>query len=601
MGATSSRLGPRRGPARGSPRLAASGLGLLLLATCGAAPFAHGCSPRSNGSSKSDGAAGQQDAQQARLELDVFVFGRQLGAIAPCGCTTEPLGGLQYAFGFIDARSTKGQRLVLEPGSFLFPDPDGPEAPADEATWAQAERRASLLHDRFSDLEPNLVSGIGPTDLASPHGRAALQNWSMPRVLANVDAPVRKELSSIPAHRIVDVGHGIKAGVTAVVEPSLASAVTAFPATTDPVAAAKREVGSMREAGAALTVVMVHGSRALAESIARETEGLDLVVMGGVLEGADRSRLGSAVQQIGQGYVVEPGDQAQTVTHLTLSIARDALEEGRALPTAQEWTFAPPRAQREEELARTEERLHEFEADPSADPAFIGRLRHERDQLAKALEDDALPNAPVVAVFEQVKITCRLDADDPTKRALDGYDAWVATENQKRFAGVKAPAPAKGQASYVGIEECEMCHDEAAKHWRDTVHAGAYETLVQANKQFDLSCVGCHVTGFRKPGGSEVVENEGLRAIQCEQCHGPGSRHVDDPSSHVLPAPTAVDVCLECHTPEHSDTFEYQAYLRDVLGAGHGADARAKLGEGPTGRQLRAAGLEKAGGACKKM
>src|SRR5690349_7156829 len=38
-----------------------------------------------------------------RYEIDLFAFGRQLGTIAPCGCTTEPLGGLQFAFGYIDA------------------------------------------------------------------------------------------------------------------------------------------------------------------------------------------------------------------------------------------------------------------------------------------------------------------------------------------------------------------------------------------------------------------------------------------------------------------------------------------------------------------
>jgi hypothetical protein len=575
----------------------------LLLATCGAAPFAHGCSPRSASSGNGEGAGSHPapDAQQARPEIDVFVFGRQLGAIAPCGCTTEPLGGLQYAFGFIRATSAPGERLVLEPGSFLFPDPEGPEAATDEATWAQAEQRATLLRDQFGTLGDGLASGLGPTDLSSSHERAALEKWPMPRALANLDAGARETIGSLPAHRLIDVGHGKKAGVTSVIDPALAAKASSFPATTDPVTAAKAEVASMKKAGAALTVVMVHGPRTLAESIAREADGVDLVVMGGVLGDPDRSRLGSAVQQVGHGYLVEPGDRAQTVTHLTLSLDPKALDEKDGLPSAKSWTFAPPRAQREEELRRTEERLKKFESDPNADPAFLGRLRHERDQLAKALEQDALPDGAVVAVFEQVKVTCRLDTDTPTEKALHGYDAWVASENQKRFAGVKAPAPAKGQPSYVGIEECEMCHDEAAKHWKDTVHAGAYDTLVEANKQFDLSCVGCHVTGFRKPGGSEVVENEGLRAIQCEQCHGPGSQHVDDPSTHVLSAPTKVDVCLECHTPEHSDTFDYEAYLRDVLGAGHGADARAKLGDGPTGRELRAAGLEKAGGACKKM
>jgi hypothetical protein len=101
------------------------------------------------------------------------------------------------------------------------------------------------------------------------------------------------------------------------------------------------------------------------------------------------------------------------------------------------------------------------------------------------------------------------------------------------------------------------------------------------------------------------VENEGLTAVQCEVCHGPGALHSETPDRNGKPlsitreAPATV--CGECHTPEHSDTFDYEAYLRDVLGPGHGEAARKALGDGPTGRQLRAAGLAKAGGPCKKM
>ena len=62
-----------------------------------------------------------------------------------------------------------------------------------------------------------------------------------------------------------------------------------------------------------------------------------------------------------------------------------------------------------------------------------------------------------------------------------------------------------------------------------------------------------------------------------------------------------MELCQQCHSPEHSDTFDYAAYLRDVLGPTHGPERRAALGEGPTGRELRAAGLAAAGGGCKKM
>jgi hypothetical protein len=64
------------------------------------------------------------------------------------------------------------------------------------------------------------------------------------------------------------------------------------------------------------------------------------------------------------------------------------------------------------------------------------------------------------------------------------------------------------------------------------------------------------------------------------------------------------EMCKTCHKPEHSDTFDYQSYLRDVTGPGHGEEFRKSLGEGKTGHELRGAALEKAaqaiGQGCDK-
>ena len=82
-------------------------------------------------------------------------------------------------------------------------------------------------------------------------------------------------------------------------------------------------------------------------------------------------------------------------------------------------------------------------------------------------------------------------------------------------------------------------------------------------------------------------------------CHGPASIHVAKGGEEK---PAAVrrnppdDLCAtQCHTHEHSDTFQREAYLRDILGPGHGEDLRKKLGDGPTGHSLRTAALDKAG------
>ncbi|NVB37852.1 hypothetical protein G6O69_08400 [Pseudenhygromyxa sp. WMMC2535] len=584
---------------------------LALAAATGLATSAckgkNGPGSQANGDEQAPPRTTDEASRPERVEIDLFAFGRQLGTVAPCGCTTDPLGGLQYAFGYIEAESEAGQRLILEPGSFLFPDPEGPEGPVDEAAWAQAAERAKLLQSRFSQLD-GLVSGLGPTDYAEPEaGAESLATFPLPRVLGNV-APTEGagagEGAANPAGveplRVISLGHGLEAAVTVVVDPALAEAARGswaadFPALQAPVEALAGLAPALAKAD--LQVVVVHGPRDLAETVAREVEGLDVVVMGGVLENADLGRLGSAPVQIGQTWLLQPGDRGQSISHLTFSLSPE-LPEGE-LPES--WTLQPSATQLTAELERLESKLAKLAEDPAADAAFLARLEADRDALKSQLEDPSIPAEVAGAVITaQTKVSCRLPEDDAAKTALSRYDGWVAQKNAERFAGVKPPEPAPGKPGYVGVEACADCHEEAVALWKTTVHAGAYETLAVANKQYDLSCVGCHVTGFREPGGSEVVENEGLRDVQCEQCHGPGSLHVEDPRTDNIQLEPPRSLCLGCHTQDHSDTFDFEPYLRDVLGEGHGADARAALGEGPTAHALRQAGLEAAGGGCEK-
>jgi hypothetical protein len=59
-------------------------------------------------------------------------------------------------------------------------------------------------------------------------------------------------------------------------------------------------------------------------------------------------------------------------------------------------------------------------------------------------------------------------------------------------------------------------------------------------------------------------------------------------------------VCTRCHNEKHSDTFQYEAYLRDIIGPGHGEDVRDDLGAGPTARDLRRAAAKRASISAKQ-
>ncbi|HEY8431887.1 MAG TPA: cytochrome c family protein, partial [Sandaracinaceae bacterium] len=132
--------------------------------------------------------------------------------------------------------------------------------------------------------------------------------------------------------------------------------------------------------------------------------------------------------------------------------------------------------------------------------------------------------------------------------------------------------PAEGQPHYVGSQACAACHGAAVRWWRTTMHGRAYATLADQNKNYNLSCVGCHVTGYLRPGGSTVTHVEGLENVGCESCHGPGSQHVADPTGaavNVVRSPEE-STCRGCHNPEHSDRFHFETYRQLMIAPGHG-------------------------------
>ncbi len=82
------------------------------------------------------------------------------------------------------------------------------------------------------------------------------------------------------------------------------------------------------------------------------------------------------------------------------------------------------------------------------------------------------------------------------------------------------------------------------KPWKYWYH----DAYPHDNKKFPTSntCDGCHFTGYMSR------EKRVEMAIACESCHGPGSKHSENPKSAIYKATMsdpirATEVCLQCH------------------------------------------------------
>jgi predicted CXXCH cytochrome family protein len=204
-----------------------------------------------------------------------------------------------------------------------------------------------------------------------------------------------------------------------------------------------------------------------------------------------------------------------------------------------------------------------------AQRARLAGLRSERDQLRVP------PLATGRRGFSARWVELDPDAprDASVRDRLTALDRRINEHNRTALADRTPPPVAEGEPHYVGSDACASCHAPAHAWWRSHPHGHAYETLASRDKQFHLDCVGCHVTGYERPGGSTVTQlGDGgvLRDVGCENCHGPGSAHLTTPTAATITRDAPESLCVRCHNEEHSDRFVYDAYRATLLVPGHG-------------------------------
>jgi len=111
-----------------------------------------------------------------------------------------------------------------------------------------------------------------------------------------------------------------------------------------------------------------------------------------------------------------------------------------------------------------------------------------------------------------------------------------------------------GGLKYAGSASCKPCHGYEYSKWSEQGHARAYATLERVGSDYDPECVVCHTVGMRYESGFVSPEvSPGLRDVGCENCHGPGSRHIDGAGTEP-PGEPRFD-CEACHTPDNSANY----------------------------------------------
>ena len=462
----------------------------------------------------------------------LLVLSSTIGYVEPCGCTVDlTLGGIDRLATVVAAERAQGPTAVLLLGPHLFEStPPTERIPQDEA-------KAKLIARSLAQIGVDAVVP-SPTELA--RGRAfydALRaNWAPPDVTVNVPGG---------AGRIITVG-GIKIGLLGVVSPNVE-----VPAghSNDPIDATTQAAAKLREQGAQIVVGMGVMPRRQLRKLAKKVPAVDLWLLG------DHPSETSINSPVGKAYLLEAGDRARNLGRVVLL---DASGPGRlSNPTGD--------AKRARKRLENKLKMRESMFQRTKDPTLGAQLAELRTQLA-ALETPITTGKRFE--YALIPISKTITPDPTIKTWLAAYNTELKAINLAA-AGEVPPVP-EGKSGYTGMQACVDCHEEAMAVYQSTPHARAWQTIVDANKTYDTECVGCHVTGWRQPGGSVLGKTERLENVQCEVCHGPGEKHVDlggDENWTRRKVPESV--CKTCHNSHHSPKFDYATYLPHVLGPGH--------------------------------
>jgi len=536
-----------------------SWLVVLLLIGSGAAGGCSGGSATSGGSGSSGSSAEPTDEGLPRPTLRLLVVTDMEGYLEPCGCQRRPLGGIdKLATELARARAGGVPTLFLHAGDLLFDGLDHSVRGADAS--AQEIWKAETLVEVLSQLGLAAATA-GP--LEARQGVDTLRRLAGTArfpLLASGAAFGGEPLHAEPVMR--EVG-GLKIGIFGVseLEGPNGAVPEGLARTAELRAAAQAEATRLRAAGAQLVIGLSRASRRSARSVATGTTGLDFLIAGGLAEGMP-------ILPARAGDVVTLNAARQGHGLLVVDVFRRG---AGAFTDISAWTRTSERARLAVSATELRARIAEWErsghpaADIATQKARLAVMEREREALMQ--RPDVRGNAFAARFIE---LDPQVAGEPAIGAVIDRYDARVNDHNRVAFAGLLPREPAAGQPHYVGSDACQTCHRAEHTWWRSTPHGRAYATLTRQHKEFNLSCVGCHVTGYNQPGGSTVTHNEGLVDVGCETCHGAGSAHAADSSVPVARVDVPETVCVQCHNEEHSDHFDYRVYRMMLIAPGHG-------------------------------
>ena len=191
--------------------------------------------------------------------------------------------------------------------------------------------------------------------------------------------------------------------------------------------------------------------------------------------------------------------------------------------------------------------------------------------------------------YERVPLDDRFEDSAEVKQVFIRYqDELKRLWESGQLADIQ-PRPHPSGHQFVGSDSCADCHADEFQIWSEGnsgdggPHQHATASLTNPNERswvqrnFDPECVSCHMTGWNpqgffpyESGFRDIKKDDALFNNGCENCHGPGSAHIDAERNkkddekllsklrdeiRVTVEQARTATCVQCHDLDNSPDY----------------------------------------------
>ncbi len=453
---------------------------------------------------------GEQNSPQKLSESPLYIVftGEENGYLEPCGCSEKELGGLPRRHTLINLlRDNKENCIILSLGDLSRKVGRQDEIKM-EITLRALNQMGYIAHnigekDINMGLELlNYLSQINNINLLSSNIVTDKEQG------LNIKPYIIKEIKT--------EGKVLKIGILGILSPKLIENSLLNIEVMDPIMSLKP---LLKDLNGETDVLLLLSHAEIEESIqlAEIFPEFDLVISGHKVDIPDLY-----IKKVKNTYVIPVG------------------EKGKYLGTV---TFLP-------EHNRVEMAKRQESTIPFGKKDYYGLSQYYN-----------LNNEKKVLAVEVIPLDEKYENSPDIERLLEIYQQRLKDEELVKNVYKTYPS---SDLTFIGNEDCAICHNKIFKHWEETHHAFAYETLLKVGHEHDPECLSCHTIGLHYFTGFETIESTPkMKGVGCESCHGPGSSHKETQSKDY--GKVGADGCITCHEDEHSPKFQFDDYWHKIV------------------------------------